>query len=226
VERRADGDVWAPFYEAPWARSGQGVAWDGLSRFDVSRYNPWYFERQRESARGASESGLIVFYDLYNTHNVLEIGPHSIDYAWRPANNINDTGLPEPPPLKPHGRNDVGNEFYSTEYAPLRELHRAYILHTLDELGDVPKRYLWHRVPICRAAFLRPVFSGHGTGLGAEARKRIRIALTTSKQTTNAILVDPVRSKQIAVVDMRYWSIGPMALSLRRRLARIMPSVS
>ena len=108
VERRADGDVWAPFYEPPWARSGKGIAWDGLSRFDISRYNPWYFERQREFARDASESGLIVFYDLYNTHNVLEIGPHWIDYAWRPANNINDTGLPEPPPLKPHGRNDVG----------------------------------------------------------------------------------------------------------------------
>ncbi len=30
--RRPDGDVWPPFYEQPWARSGQGVAWDGLSQ--------------------------------------------------------------------------------------------------------------------------------------------------------------------------------------------------
>jgi hypothetical protein len=29
--RREDGDVWAPFYEQPFARSGQGTAWDGLS---------------------------------------------------------------------------------------------------------------------------------------------------------------------------------------------------
>ena len=34
--RRADGDVWAPFYEQPFARSGEGTAWDGLSRYDLT----------------------------------------------------------------------------------------------------------------------------------------------------------------------------------------------
>jgi hypothetical protein len=209
VERRADGDVWAPFYEAPWARSGKGIAWDGLSRFDVSRYNPWYFERQREFAREASESGLIVFYDLYNTHNVLEIGPHWIDYAWRPANNVNDTGLPEPPPLKPHGRNDVGNEFYSTAYAPLRELHRAYILHTLDELGDMPNVIFGIAYQYAGPLSFEQFF--HDTVHEWEQKhgKHIRIALTTSKQTTDTILADPIRSKQVAVVDMRYWEYRP-----------------
>jgi hypothetical protein len=209
MERRVDGDVWAPFYEAPWARSGLGVAWDGLSRFDVSRYNPWYFERQREFAREASESGLIVFYDLYNTHNVLEIGPHWIDYAWRPANNINDTGLPEPPPLKPHGRNDVGNEFYSTTYAPLRELHRAYILHTLDELGDMPNVIFGIAYQYAGPLSFEQFFQDTVREWELKHGKRVRIALTTSKQTTDAILADPVRSKQIAVVDMRYWEYRP-----------------
>ena len=209
VERRADGDVWAPFYEAPWARSGKGAAWDGLSRFDVSQYNPWYFERQREFALDASESGLIVFYDLYNTHNVLEIGPHWIDYAWRPANNINDTGLPEPPPLKPHGRNDVGNEFYSTEYAPLRELHRAYILHTLDELGDMPNVIFGVAYQYAGPLSFEQFFQDTVREWEQKRGRRIRIALTTSKQTTDAILADPVRSKQIAVVDMRYWEYRP-----------------
>jgi hypothetical protein len=209
VERRADGDVWAPFYEAPWARSGKGVAWDGLSRFDVSQYNPWYFARQREFARDASEAGLIVFYDLYNTHNVLEIGPHWIDYAWRPANNINDTGLPEPPPLKPHGRNDVGNEFYSTAYAPLRELHRAYILHTLDELGDMPNVIFGIAYQYAGPLSFEQFFQDTVREWEQKHGKRIRIALTTSKQTTDAILADPVRSKQIAVVDMRYWEYRP-----------------
>ena len=51
VTRQPNGDVWAPFFEMPWARSGKGIAWDGLSRFDLSRYNPWYFERNREFAR-------------------------------------------------------------------------------------------------------------------------------------------------------------------------------
>jgi hypothetical protein len=209
VERRADGDVWAPFYEAPWARSGKGIAWDGLSKFDLSRYNPWYFQRQREFALDANKVGLIVFYDLYNTHNVLEIGPHWIDYAWRPANNINDTALPEPPPFKPHGRNDVGNEFYSTDYAPLRALHRAYILHTLDELGDQPNVIFGVAYQYAGPLAFEQFFQDTVREWEESHGKHVRIALTTSKQTTDAILEDPIRSKQIAVVDMRYWEDLP-----------------
>ena len=71
VFQMQDGDVWAPFFEMPWARSGKGFAWDGLSRFDLSRYNPWYFERNREFAIASpAEQGLIVLAQLlYNTHD-------------------------------------------------------------------------------------------------------------------------------------------------------------
>lgn len=209
IERRDDGNVWAPFYEMPWARSGQGKAWDGLSRFDVSRYNPWYFERQREFARDAAAKGFLVFYDLYNTHNVLEIGPHWIDYPWRPANNINDTGLPEPPPLKPHGRNDVGNEFYSTAYAPLRALHRAYMLHTFDEMADQPNVMFGLAYQYAGPLEFEQFFQDVAREWEQKHGKQIRIVLTTSKGTTDAILSDPVRSKQVAVVDMRYWEYRP-----------------
>ena len=209
VDHRDDGNVWAPFYEMPWARSGQGIAWDGLSKYDLTRYNPFYFARQREFAHAAATEGLIVFYDLYNTHNVLEIGPHWIDYAWRPANNINDTGLPEPPPLRVHGRSDEGNEFYSTAYAPLRKLHRAYILHTLDEMADEPNVIFGvayqYAGPLAFEEFFQDTIREweqlHG--------KKVRIALTTSKQTTDAILADPARAAQVAVVDMRYWEYLP-----------------
>jgi hypothetical protein len=209
VERRDDGNVWAPFYEMPWARSGQGVAWDGLSRFDLSRYNPWYFERHRQFARQAAEKGFLVLYNLYNTHDVLEIGPHWIDYPWRPANNINDTGLPEPPPFKSHGRNDVGNEFYSTAYAPLRELHRAYMLHTFDELADQPNIIFEMAYQYAGPLQFEQFFQDVAREWEAKHGKHIRIALTTGKQTTDAILADPVRSKQIAIIDMRYWEYRP-----------------
>jgi hypothetical protein len=180
-----------------------------LSKFDLTRYNPWYFEREREFAKDASEAGLVVFYDLYNTHNVFEIGPHWIDYAWRPANNINDTGLPEPPPLKPHGRNDVGNQFYSTDYAPLRALHRAYILHTLDELADVPNVIFGLAYQYAGPLAFEQFFLDTVREWERQHGRHVRIALTTSKQTTDALLEDPVRSKQIAVVDMRYWEYLP-----------------
>jgi hypothetical protein len=204
-----NGDVWAPFYEMPWARSGRGVAWDGLSLYDVSHYNPWYFERHREFIQLAGQQGMIVYVNLYNDHNVLEIGPHWMDFPWRPANNINDTGLPEPPPLRPNNRNDVGNQFFSVEYPPLRKLHHDYIFHTLDELGDLPNVIFTAAYqfagPLAFEQFLQDTV--------AEWEKLhnrpIRIALVTGKNTTDAILADPVRSKQIAVVDMRYWEYQP-----------------
>ena len=209
MERRTDGDVWAPFYEVPWARSGQGVAWDGLSKFDLSRYNPWYFEREREFAKDASKAGLVVFYDLYNTHNVLEIGPHWIDYAWRPANNINDTGLPEPPPLKPHGRNDVGNDSTAPTTrrcarctTPIFSTHSTSSQIMPNVIFGVAYQYAG---PLAFEQFFQDTVREWEESHG----KHVRIALTTSKQTTDAILEDPIRSKQIAVVDMRYWEYRP-----------------
>jgi hypothetical protein len=44
---RADANVWAPFYEMPWARSGKGTASDGLSLFDLNSFNPWYYAAAR-----------------------------------------------------------------------------------------------------------------------------------------------------------------------------------
>lgn len=204
-----DGNVWAPFYEMPWARSGEGTAWDGLSLYDVSRYNPWYFERQREFIKLAGQQGLIVYVNLYNNHDVLEIGPHWMDYAWRPANNVNDTGLPEPPPLKPNNRNDVGNLFFSVDYPPLRKLHHDYIFHVLDNIGDLPNAIVTAAYqfagPIAFEQFLQDTVAEWEN----LHNKHIRIALVTGKNTVDAILADPVRSKQIAVVDMRYWEYQP-----------------
>jgi hypothetical protein len=221
VFRQPNGDAWAPFFEMPWARSGKGIAWDGLSLFDVSRYNPWYFERNREFARIAGEQGLIVYHNLYNTHDVLEIGPHWIDYPWRPANNINDTGLPEPPPFEGGytiamdtvqptvTKLNVANQFYSVDYPPLRKLHHDYIFHVLDELGDMPN--VIFTIAYQYAGPLTFVQFFHDTVAEWEKlhHHRVRIALITGKQVTDAILSDPVRSKQVAIVDMRYWYYLP-----------------
>src|SRR5204862_169541 len=70
--RRIDGDVWPPFYEQPWARSGRGTAWDGLSRYDLTRFNPWYFARLKRFAELGEQKGLVLVHQMYFQHNVLE----------------------------------------------------------------------------------------------------------------------------------------------------------
>ncbi len=129
INSREDSNVWAPFYEMPWARSGVETASDGLSKFDLTKFNPWYFDRLKEFGQLASAEGFVLYYNLYNMHNTLEIPPHWVDYPWRPANNINHTGLPEPPPIVNGRELHVGNEVYDISNPARRELHRALILH-------------------------------------------------------------------------------------------------
>jgi Family of unknown function (DUF6298)/Putative collagen-binding domain of a collagenase len=205
IVARPDGNVWAPFYEMPWARSGTGTAWDGLSKFDLSKFNPWYFERIVEFGALSDRNGFVLYHNLYNTHNVLEIPPHWIDYPWRPANNINDTGLPEPPPIQPGNQLHVGNEVYDITQPVRRELHRAFILHSLDELSGVRNIFLCLGFQFAGPLAFQEFF--HDTVAEWEKRtgKTVRVELATSKDITDAILAAPARARQVAVIDMRYW---------------------
>ena len=209
VVERMDGNVWAAFYELPWARSGQGKAWDGLSKFDLSRYNPWYFNRIKSFVKLVDEAGFVYYHSMYNTHNVLEIGAHWADYPWRPANNINDTGLPEPPPLEANNRLHLGNQFYSTAHPGLKNLHEAYINHVLDDLAGYKNivfnlGYQFVGPLEFQKFFLRTVAAWEKRN-----HKKIRLEIGTSKDITDAILNDPEFSGMINVVDMRYWQYKP-----------------
>jgi hypothetical protein len=217
VFQMQDGDVWAPFFEMPWARSGKGFAWDGLSKFDVSRYNPWYFERNREFDSIAAEEGLIVLHLMYDTHAVLEIGPHWIDDPWRPANNINDTGLPEPPPFAPGytlamdtvqptvTKLNLANQFYSVDYPLLRKLHHDYIFHVLDELAGSPDILFGVASQYAGPLSFEQFFQDTVAEWEKLHQHPVLLELATDKRSTDAILNDPVRSRQVAVIDLHYW---------------------
>lgn len=208
LTRRTDPNVWAPFYEMPIARSGRGQAWDGLSLYDLRRYNPWYFERTRDFARLAAEHGLVVLHYLHNTHNVLETAAHWVDYPWRPANNVNETGLPDPP-LGPRATVHIANEYYSTEHPELRRLHRDFILHTLDELGAEPNLLFGVGFQYAGPLEFQRFFLDTAAEWERRTGRQVRVVLTTSKGITDAILADPIRARQVVAVDMRYWQYRP-----------------
>src|SRR5690606_32844347 len=68
--RRMDGDVWPPFYELPFARSGQGLAYDGLSKYDLTKYNLFYWDRLKQFADLADQKGLVLLHQNYFQHNI------------------------------------------------------------------------------------------------------------------------------------------------------------
>jgi hypothetical protein len=206
---RPDANVWAPFYEMPWARSGQGTASDGLSRFDLARFNPWYYQRTRQFAALCDRFGLVFHHNIYNTHNLLEIPPHWADYPWRPANNINDTGLAEPPPIEPGQHIHVANQVYDVSHPVRRALNRSLILHELDELSGARNLFFSLGAQFAGPLSFQEFFQDTVAEWEKKTGRTVHIELATSKDITDAILAVPARARQVAVIDMRYWQYRP-----------------
>ena len=202
--RRPDADVWPPFFEMPFARTGQGRAWDGLSRYDLTRYNPWYFGRLSEFAAVARDHGRVLIHEMYFQHNILESGGHWVDSPWRSVNNVNDTGFTEPPPFT-GDTIKMAAEFYDVDHPVRRELHRAYMRECLARLADQPN--VIHTLtaensgPLHFMQFWLDVIAEWE----AETGKHPLIALSGPKDVQDAILADERRRSLVDVIDLTYW---------------------
>ena len=207
ITRREDGDAYGPFFESPWRRSGQGQAWDGLSKYDLTQYNPWYFSRMREMADDCAAKGLVFACQLYCNHNVAEAGAHFAEYAWRTANNVNDDGLPEPPPFEGASQNriHVADIFYDVTNPARRDLHERYIRHTLDVLASSPNLLVTLGYQFAGPLPFQQFFIDTVADWEKAHGRHVRLVLQTSKPVTDAILADPVRAAHVDVIDTRYW---------------------
>ncbi len=214
--REINADVWPPFYELPWARTGRGHAWNGLTLYDLSRFNPWYFRRLRTFASLARQDGLVLIDEMYFQHNLLEAGAHWVDFPWRPANCIQQTGFPEPPPfvdtdgaVPPNP--DLGKRifmapiFYDMSNPVRRAMNEAYIRHCLANLADEPNViHLTGEEFTGPLSFVQFWFDVVGQW-EAQTGKHPLIGLSTTKDVQDAILADPVRSRLVSVIDLKYW---------------------
>lgn len=203
--RRRDGDVWAPHYEQPFARSGEGQGWDGMSKYDLTKPNTWYWSRLREFAAQAKKEGLLLFHQNYFQHNIIEAGAHWVDSPWRTPNNINNTGFAEPTNFAGDKRVFVADMFYDVNHPVRRELHRGYIRMCLEELADydnvihlVSEEYTG---PLHFVEFWLDCIAEWQ----AEKGKDVLVALSATKDVQDAILKDKRRAEVVDIIDIRYW---------------------
>ncbi|MCA9236350.1 MAG: hypothetical protein KDA44_12830 [Planctomycetales bacterium] len=234
--RRANGDVAPPFYEQPFARSGQGTAWDGLSKYDLTRFNPWYWSRLQGLAARCDERGLLLIHQNYFQHNILEAGAHWADCPWRPANNVNDTPLPEPPPYIGDKRLFMAHHFYDVAIPTLRKLHRGYIRQCLDALAErhnvIQMTSAEYSGPLEFVQFWLDVIAEWQT----EHDRDVLVGLSCPKDVQDAILADATRAKIVDVIDIRYWTYdkdgqlyapgGGQNLAPRQHLRQLQPEAS
>jgi len=203
--RRANGDVWAPFYELPFARSGKELAYDGLSKYDLTKYNTWYWDRLKQFANLADEKGLVLFHNNFFQHNIIEAGAHYADFPWRTANNINGTGFPEPVNYAGDKRQFMAEQFYEENDPARHKLLVAYIDKCMDNFADNNGV-----IQSISAEFTGPL---HFAKFWVETvkqwedthKKKEIIAISATKDVQDAILSNPATASVINVIDIRYW---------------------
>jgi hypothetical protein len=213
--RRNDPHVVPPFLEQPWARGHQGRAWDGLPKYDLTRYNAWYFDRLKQFADLCDRKGVILFHDFYMQHALLEQQAHYVDFPWRPANCLQKTDLPDHVP--------AANAFYDISHPVRRKLHRAYIRKCLDVLGRNT-----HVVFLCGEEYTGPLsfmrfWLDTLREWEAETGRRVHIGLSATKDVEDAILGDPKYAAAIDTVDLRYWWYRPDGTVFAPRGGREIP---
>ncbi|MBP8952387.1 MAG: hypothetical protein KBI47_08345 [Armatimonadetes bacterium] len=195
--RRTNPEVRPPFLEQPWARSDQGTAWDGGPKYDLTQFNPWYFQRLEEFAELCDRKGTVLLHKYHMQHALLETPAHYVDFPWRPVNCIQDTGMPD--------RIPAANVFYDVTHPVRRELHRAYIRRCLEALGRfsnvvhlVAQEYTGPRA--YQEFWLNTIVEWE-----RETGNDVLIGLSGAKDVVDDMLADPVRAVQVDVLDLRCW---------------------
>jgi ribosomal protein L28 len=203
--RRMDGEVWPPFYELPFARSGKEIAWDGLSKYDLTKYNLFYWGRLKEYADLADQKGLLLVHQNYFQHNIIEAGAHYADFPWRSANNINNTGFIEPVNYAGDKRIFYAEQFYDISNPVRKELHKKYIRQCLNNFKDnngviqlIGEEFTG---PTHFVKFWLDVIKEWEKETG----KHPIIGLCVTKDVQDSILNMPAYASVIDLIDIRYW---------------------
>lgn len=151
----------------------------------------------------------MLIHHNYFQHNIIEAGAHYADFPWRPVNNINHTGFPEPINFAADKRLFMADQFYDENNPARRGLHQAFIDQCLNNFKDN------HNV----IQFICEEFTGptHFVRFWLETirdwekknnqtgRDAPFIGLSTTKDVQDSILADPALNKLIKVIDIRYW---------------------
>jgi hypothetical protein len=195
---RDNGNTKRPFHEQPWARSTEGMACDGLPKYDLTRFNDWYFQRIREFAKLSDQKGTLFYHNYYNQHTLLEQQPHYVDFPWRPMNTIQETGMPDQFP--------AAEAFYNPQHPERRRLHKLYIRKVLDEIGGFSN--VIHSVSLEYTGDIEFVRFWMDTIIEWESEvegRDVKLAISAPREVLDGILEDPERSKHIDVIDLRFF---------------------
>jgi hypothetical protein len=141
-DTRANGALGKEFVHhvapLPWARPGPGLARDGKPRFDLTKFDPRYFERLRARAASASRRGIYLSVMLFEGWGLMHGNRRrgtADGWAWQshpfhPENNVNgiDAGAKG---------DSLSGEVHSLADPAVTALQAAYIRKVIDTVNDL-----------------------------------------------------------------------------------------
>ena len=178
--------------------AAQGKAWDGLSKYDLARFNPWYFDRiselrrHRRSPRPDPLPQLLLPALAAREPLALRRLPVA---AGRTRSRRRACRTRCRPPT-----------CSTTSAHPLRrDLHRRYIRHALDVLGTARTSSTASTASTPGRSSSCSSGSTRSPSGSANADARVFVALEIPKDQMDAILDDPVRGPMITAIDILGW---------------------
>jgi hypothetical protein len=109
----------------PWLRTGPGQALDGNPKFDLTKFDPEYFDRLGSRVKMACDSGIYVSIMLFEGWG-LQFSPGAFEnHPFNPENNINGIN-------GDYNDDGSGTEIHSMGNNEILEIQEAYLKHLID----------------------------------------------------------------------------------------------
>ena len=114
----------------PYARTGPGKALDGKPRFDLTKYDPAYFDRLRRRVEAAGQRGIYVSVMLFEGW-AMQHSPGAWEgHPFHPKNNANG--------IDGDANGDgKGLEVHELADPKVTAVQQAYVRQTIDTVGDL-----------------------------------------------------------------------------------------
>jgi hypothetical protein len=119
---------------SPFARTGPGLAFDGLPKFDLTKFNQNYFDRLRSRVREAGDNGIYVSVMLFEGWSIGSYGMTGKNpwqsHPFNFPNNINGVS-------GDLNKDNEGLEIHTLKNPEVTALQEAYVRKIVSTLNDL-----------------------------------------------------------------------------------------
>lgn len=113
----------------PWLRTGSGTALDGKPKFDLTQFNPDYFDRLKKRVKAAEEANIYVAVMLFEGYGTQFLPKAFNQHPFHPENNINNIEMDT-------SHDSLGVKIYELGNEQVTKLQELYVNKVIETVGE------------------------------------------------------------------------------------------